>query len=36
VIEIRSLALGGRVRVRVVTPRRGSWFAGLRRGGKGR
>ena len=34
VIEVRSLALGGRVRI--VTPRRGGWFGALRRGGKGR
>jgi hypothetical protein len=34
VIEVRTLALGGRVRV--VTPRRGRWFGGLRRGGQGR
>ena len=34
VIEVRTLSLGGRVRV--VTPRRGSWFGSLRRGGKGR
>jgi hypothetical protein len=30
VIEVRTLALGGRVRV--VTPRRGRWFSGRRRG----
>jgi hypothetical protein len=34
VIEVRALALGGRVRV--VTPRRGRWFGGLRRGGTSR
>lgn len=34
VIEVRTLALGGRVRV--VTPRRGRWFGGLRRGGTSR
>ena len=30
VIEVRTLALGGRVRI--VTPRRGRWFSGRRRG----
>jgi hypothetical protein len=34
VIEVRTLALGGRVRV--VTPRRGRWFGGLRRGSQRR
>jgi len=33
-IEVRTLGLGGRVRV--VTPRRGGWLNGLRRGGKNR
>ena len=34
VIEVRTLALGGRIHI--VTPRRGGWFSGLRRGGQNR
>jgi hypothetical protein len=34
VIEVRTLALGGRVRIE--TPRRGRWFGGLRRGTQNR
>jgi hypothetical protein len=34
VIEVRTLALGGRVRI--VRPRRGGWFGSRRRGGGGR